>query len=114
MGTKPVAWRVSGTYARYRVGVRRLLCRDHGFELEILIHRSYCVLIFDYSLLDHSSVAIRQIKLKLAANQIAADCHKSLLDPYIHPFMYPLLTLSSREPVARLLIDSAVRLLHNS
>jgi hypothetical protein len=46
-----------GTYARYYVGVRALLCRRHHSELEILLHPPYRFFTSDYSLFDSCGMA---------------------------------------------------------
>jgi len=40
------------------VGVRPLLCRHHGFELEILVYYSHRFLNRDYIMFDYSGMAI--------------------------------------------------------
>jgi hypothetical protein len=52
--------RVLGTHARHGVGVRPLLCRHHGFELEILFYYSHRFLNRDYRLSDCGGMAFSE------------------------------------------------------
>jgi hypothetical protein len=47
------------------VGVRCLLCRHHGCELEIPLYPSYRFLNGDYSVFDCGSMAFSEANLKL-------------------------------------------------
>ena len=46
------------------MGVRPLLCRHHGFELEILFYYSHRFLNRDYSLSDRRGMAFREANPK--------------------------------------------------
>ena len=50
--------RVVGALARYWVGVRPLLFRHHGFELEILFYCSHRFLNRDYIMFDCGGMAL--------------------------------------------------------
>ncbi len=66
-----LAWQLGGLppeslsrHAHHCVGVRPLLCRHHGFELEILFYYSHRFLNRDYLMFDCSGMALSEGNLK--------------------------------------------------
>jgi hypothetical protein len=53
-----------GGHARHGVGFRALLCRHHGFELEIPLHYPYRLFNRSYSVFDRGSMVFSEAKLR--------------------------------------------------
>src|SRR5579863_1794808 len=56
----PPSATVFGAHARHGVGLRPMLCRHHGFELQILFYYSHRFLNRDYLMFDCGSMACTQ------------------------------------------------------
>jgi hypothetical protein len=55
-----------GAHARHCVGVRPLLCRHHGCELEIPLYHTHRFLNRDYIMFDCGGVALSEDKLNFS------------------------------------------------
>ena len=60
VAARPPAARIFGAHARHGVGVRPLLCRHHGFELEILFCYSHRFLNRNYIMFDCGGMACNE------------------------------------------------------
>ena len=69
-------------HARHCVGVRPLLCRHHGCELEIPLYPPYRFLTGDYGVFDCRGMAFRAANLKLIRMCSSLRC--DLTSPSLH------------------------------
>ena len=71
MATRWPSSRDLGAHAQHRVGVRSLLCRHHGYKLEIPLHPSYRLFRRDHGLFDCGGMAFHEASLKPLVPKIA-------------------------------------------